>query len=226
VGEPTELRVVTAHKGVYVHRTTVTGLEAHSSSLHRGVSAIYAANEIISEIMRMGAERRAAAQPDSGFDPPYTTFNVGTIAGGTAFNIVPRHCEFVWDIRLLPGDDLAALRGRISAFVERELLPRLRQVHPGASVVTEILAETPALVPDPTSPAEALARQLTGANATSTVAFASEAGIFREEGIPAVLCGPGSIDQAHQPNEYITLEQLAAGERFLRRLADWAESAR
>ena len=159
---------------------------------------------------------------DSRFDPPYTSFNIGRIAGGAAVNIIARDCAFDWEFRPVPGEDAAALRRRIDDFVTADLLPRLRAGHPDAAVETETLALVPPLVPDPGSPAEALARDLTGANEATTIAFATEAGLFQAAGIPAVICGPGSIEVAHQPDEFITRDQLAAGGAFLDRLLAWA----
>ena len=224
VGEPTSLQVANAQKGCNFYRTRVTGRDAHSSKPDSGVNAIAAAAEIIGEIGRLAAEARARAQPDSGFDPPFTTFNIGHIAGGTASNIIARECVFDWDLRALPGEDAEALTARLDAFVAAELLPRLRAVYPGATVETETVVAVPPLVPQAGSPAEALVRRLTGANTVTTVAFASEAGLFQQAGIPAILCGPGSIDVAHQPNEFIARDQLAAGQAFLARLLAWART--
>lgn len=218
MGEPSEMRVANAHKGIQFLRTAVTGHEAHSSAPEHGVNAITAASEIIAEIGRVAAECRAAAKPGSRFDPPYTSFNIGRIEGGTAVNIIARDCAFEWEFRTVPGEDDAGPRRRIEQFVENELLPRMRGVYPGANVATETAALVPPLVPDPGSRAEMLARELTGANETTTIAFATEAGLFQAAGIPAVICGPGSIEVAHKPNEYITHAQLAAGSAFLERL--------
>jgi acetylornithine deacetylase len=226
IGEPSEMRVANAHKGIQFLRTSVTGKEAHSSAPEHGVNAIAAAAEIIAAIGRVAAECRAAARSDSGFDPPYTSFNIGRIEGGTAVNIIARDCAFEWEFRTLPGEDDAAPRRRIEQFIEHDLLPRMRAVHPGARIATETAAMVPPLVPDPGSPAEVLARELTGANEVTTIAFATEAGLFQAAGIPAVICGPGSIAVAHQPNEFITAAQLAAGGRFLDRLLDWARRGR
>lgn len=220
VGEPTEMRVVTAHKGCYLYRTTVTGLEAHSSAPRHGVSAIMEASRLIGFIGRL-AEEHAESGGDPRFDPPHTTFNVGIVEGGTAFNIIARQCRIVWEFRAVPTDDPAAIEARLERFVETELLPRMRATYPEASVVTERVVAMPAFAPERDSPAEALARRLTGANGTGTVAFGTEAGLFQTAGIPTVVCGPGSIDQAHQPDEFISLGQVAAGERFLRRLGEW-----
>jgi len=222
VGEPTNMAVANAHKGCHVFATAVTGLAAHSSAPQRGVNAILAASEIIQFIAGLASEARAASRPESGFEPPYTSSNIGSIAGGTAMNIIPRDCEFTWDFRPLPGEDTAAIRDRIDRFIAADLLPRLRRVHPGADVTTRALASIPGLVAQPGSPAEELARQLTGANQSTVVAYGTEAGLFQGAGIPAVICGPGSMEQGHQPNEFITIEQLEAGTAFQRRLADWA----
>jgi acetylornithine deacetylase len=222
VGEPTDMKIVNAHKGVTVFRTTVTGKEAHSSQPHRAASAIEAAARLIGFLADLAEEKRAQAPADSRFEPPFTSFNVGTIAGGTAQNIVPRHCSFTWEYRELPGDDGAAILERFTRFAEDQVLPGLRANAPEAAIVTDSLAGAPALSPEPDSEAEALVRALTGANTTHAVSFAAEAGLFQQAGFPAVICGPGSIDQAHQANEFIELDQVEACEVVLRRLIDWA----
>ena len=223
IGEPTAMQVANRQKGCNFFRTHVTGLEGHSSAPGRGVNAILAATGIIAEIERLAAEARARAHPEHGFDPPHTTLNIGTIAGGAAVNIIARDCEFEWDLRNIPEDDAVAMKGRIDRFIATDLLPRMRAAHPAAAVETEIITAVPPLVPDPNSPAEALARRLTGANGTTAVSFATEAGLFQQAGIPAIVCGPGSIEVAHRPNEYITRAELAAGAQFLDRLLAWAE---
>jgi acetylornithine deacetylase len=223
IGEPTSMQVANAQKGCAFFRTFVTGRDGHSSAPHRGVNAIEAAVRIIAEIGRLGAEaERRGGGPR--FDPPHTTLNVGTIAGGAAVNIIARDCSFDWDLRAVPGDDPLAMKAEIDAFIAAELLPPMRAVFPGADIATETVVSVPPLVPDPGSPAETLARRLTGANTATTVSFASEAGLYQQVGIPAIICGPGSIDVAHQPNEFITREELAAGQGFLDRLLDWARS--
>ncbi|MGE5268278.1 MAG: acetylornithine deacetylase [Thiohalocapsa sp.] len=224
VGEPTSMQIANAQKGCSFFRTRIVGLDGHSSAPDRGVSAIAAAAEIINEISRLHAEAKGRARPDSGFDPPHTTLSVGTIAGGTAVNIIARECGFEWDLRTLPDDDAAALKARIDAFISGDLLPRMRAVHAQAAVETETVVAVPPLMPAPGSPAEALARRLIGANTTTTVSFASEAGLYQQAGIPAIVCGPGSIDVAHKPDEFITLPELAAGQAFLDRLLAWAET--
>ena len=222
IGEPTSMRIVNAHKGITTFRTRVTGREAHSSQPHRSANAIMAAAEMIGFLGRLAAEKRASAPPDSPFEPPYTSLSVGTIEGGTALNIVPRHCEFVWEIRPLPGDSAEDMADRFDRFAEDEVLPRLRQTAPEAAIVTETSSAAPPLSPERDSPAEALLRLLTGANRTHVVSYGTEGGLFQEAGFSAVVCGPGSIDQAHRPDEYIELSQIAACEAFLRKLIAWA----
>lgn len=226
VGEPTSMQIVTAHKGIRDYVTEITGVAAHSSAPHLGVNAIAYAGEVIGFIMQMAADEREAADPDSGFHPPFTTFNVGQIRGGEAHNIIPEHCSFAWEFRTLPGRDPDAIKARYDAFIDTEIAPRLRAENPAARVETIQVAAVPPLVPQPDSPAERLARHLTGANATHTVSFVSEASQYQEAGVPTVLCGPGNIEQAHQPDEWIAVSQLRACEEFLQRLQDWAESGK
>ncbi|WP_343068926.1 acetylornithine deacetylase [Azospirillum tabaci] len=217
VGEPTSMGVVLAHKGCYVLRTTVTGHEVHSSQIDRGVSAVMIAARLVTLVGDMAAENAAAADPACGFDPPFTTLQVGTIEGGTAANITARHCSFVWDIRPLPGDDWTRYRDRFEAECER-LRAAMRRISPDCDIRTEQLAGVPGLAPEPDGPAAQLCHALTGRNDTGMVSFAAEAGQFQEAGLSTVLCGPGSIDQAHQPNEYIDVAQVTACEGFLRDL--------
>src|SRR5207248_4186596 len=163
VGEPTSMQIANAQKGCAFFRTRVLGQEGHSSAPGRGVNAIFAAAEIISEIAKIAGEARARARHESGFDPPHTTLSVGTIEGGAAVNIIARDCAFDWDLRNVPEDDARAMKARIDAFIATDLVPRMRAVYPQAAVETETIVEVPPLLPDPGSPAEALARRLTGA---------------------------------------------------------------
>ncbi len=218
IGEPTEMRVVDAHKGINSFMTTVTGHETHSSLTHHGVNAVMTAGRLIAFLGDLAAEKAANPEAGSRFDPPYSTIHVGTVEGGTALNIVSRHCEFKWEIRALPGDDPAETVARLDEFCARELMPAMRRIAPDSGIETAPKVTVPALSPDPGSPAEQLAFALTGTNATHAVSYATEGGQFQQAGLPAVVCGPGSIDQAHKPNEWISLEQVAAGERFTRRL--------
>ena len=222
IGEPTSMKLVTAHKGVSGFETRITGREAHSSQPQNAASAIMAAAELVAFIAGMAEERRGGLHQNERFEPPYTSFNVGTIEGGSALNIVPRHAAFKWEFRLVPGDDGEAILARFKRFAEDQVLPRLRAQAPEAEITTEVLAQVPPLRPESDSPAEVLVRLLTGTNRSETVAYGTEGGLFQEAGFSTVVCGPGSIDQAHRPDEFIELAQVEACTTFLRKLIDWA----
>jgi len=219
VGEPTDMTVVNAHKGVRSFRTALTGLEQHSSATHRGVNAVMYACEIVHFLSQLAEEWRATrSRPESGFEPPHTSIHVGTIQGGTAQNIIPRHCAFTWEYRLIPGDDGEEIRARFDDFVATKILPRMRAVWPEASVETQARAAVPPLVPEEGSSAEALCKALARTNQVGVVSYGTEAGQFQEAGISTVVCGPGNIAQAHKPNEFIELSQVKKCEDFLKRL--------
>lgn len=220
IGEPTSMRLVTGHKGVNLFRTRVIGRAAHSSQPHRGAGAILAAGRLIDYLWRLGEEQRQ--QRDPRFEPPWTTVQVGLIEGGTAVNILPAECSFFWEYRNLPSQDSSAIRKLFEDYCEREVLPGLREFAPEARIETEAVALVPPLAQEEDGAAEALVRRLTGANESAAVSFATEGGLFQRAGLSTVVCGPGSIDQAHQPDEYIELEQIEACIAFMRRLADWA----
>ncbi len=222
IGEPTEMQIINGHKGMSVFTTAVRGKPAHSSQSERGASAIMAAGQLVAFLSDLAAEKRAAAPDDCPFEPPYTTFNVGLIEGGTALNIIPQDCRFTWEFRILPGDEAQDIRARFDAYVESTVLPRLQEFVPEAGIVTETLAYAPALRPEEKGAAETLVRHLSGLNDSGAVSFATEGGLFQDAGFSTVMFGPGSIDQAHQPNEFIDLSQVAACEAFLKKLGDWA----
>jgi acetylornithine deacetylase len=220
VGEPTQLEVADAHKSILTFFTTVHGFEAHSSKPALGANAVMAAAELVCELNRIADDMVARGDPGGRFDPPYTTVHVGTINGGSARNILPKICSFHWEFRGLPGIDLNEIPDRLNRFAEEVALKRLNRFGPFGRIETELEIAVPGLVPEPGSEAEALALRLAGRNGTIAVPYATEAGRFQEAGIPTIVCGPGSIDQAHQPDEYISLADLAAGEAFMRRLAE------
>jgi len=219
VGEPTNMRVVDAHKSIVSYETVVTGHEAHSSLTHLGVNAIMVAGEVIAEVNRIAREKVAEGDPSGRFVPPCSTVHIGLIAGGTAKNIVPRHCSFTWETRLLPGADPQAVKSRVDRFGE-SLSAELRKVAPEAGIETRCINTVPGLGPAPGSPAETLALLLAKANGTDAVSYGTEAGLFQKAGMPAIVCGPGSIEQAHKPNEFIELAELEKCEAFLQRLAE------
>jgi len=218
VGEPTSMQVADAHKSVGSFFTTVSGFEVHSSSPRRGVNAISGAAMIVAELERIFDELAERGDQTGRFDPPYSTVHVGTINGGTARNITARECRVHWEFRGVPDLDAEEIPRRIDAFVEAQVLPRLRRFGGPAEVRTEMEIVVPGLAPDPGSAAETLAKRLTNSNATITVPYGSEAGRFQQAGIPTVLCGPGDIAQAHQPDEWIEESQIAKCEDFVRRL--------
>ena len=220
VGEPTEMKVVVAHKGKKSVRCRVRGFECHSSLAPRGVNAIEYAAEVIAYLRRM-AQRIAAEGPsDPDYDIPHTTVHTGVVQGGTALNIVPKDCCFDFEFRYLPGDDPEALFDEVRRFAERELEPAMRAVAPETGFSWEEISAFPGLDTPTDAEIVGLAKALSGSNATGKVAFGTEAGLFQSIGIPAIICGPGSIDQAHKPDEFVSLEQVALCERFLRRLMD------
>lgn len=220
VGEPTEMKVVSAHKGITGARTIVTGFETHSSQTHRGVSAVMVAAELIQFLQSLSSEAAANGPHNEMFEPAHSTITVNIIEGGTATNIMARHCTFQWDIRVLPEDSPHRYLDRFRAHCNDVVLPRLRAISPECNIETIVRDPTPPLKAEPQSEAERLCRMLTGDNVTRAVAFAAEAGQFQESGLSVVICGPGSIAQAHQPNEFISIAQVDAGTRFLHDLVN------
>jgi acetylornithine deacetylase len=217
VGEPTSMQVVNAHKSAVRFATDVTGHESHSALTHKGVNAIMVAGEIVHEISRLRDELIDIGDPTGRFDPPYSTIHIGMMSGGTAQNIVPLKCGFGWETRLLPGADRNFVPDRI-ALLQEKLEPAMKAVSATAGIATVRHNEVPGLAIEKDSPAEALALHCSHTNGTHTVSYCTEAGLFQEIGIPAVVCGPGSIEQAHKPDEFIAVEQLRKCEQFFTRL--------
>ncbi|MBA9068538.1 acetylornithine deacetylase [Methylobacterium sp. RAS18] len=218
VGEPTEMQVADAHKSVVTYNTTVHGHAAHSAKPGLGANAVMAAADLIAELNRIADAMVARGDASGRFDPPNTTVHVGVIEGGTARNILPKLCTFLWEFRGLPDLDMTEIPALFAASCERVTRERLNRYGEFGHIATVEEVSVPGLAPDPGSEAERLALRLAGRNATITVPYATEAGRFQRAGIPTVVCGPGSIDQAHQPDEFITLDELARGEAFMRRL--------
>ena len=221
VGEPSMMQVVTGHKGGIGWDMHFRGFEVHSSIAYQGVSAIMMAAKMIEWCNKVNAET-AAATPSAlaaAFDPPYTCLHVGTIHGGTANNITAKDCYFNVNIRLVPGDDVRVWEARVLAKVA-ELEAEMKAVRPEAGITAAQNFELTGLVPESMGKAEEIARRLTGDNATHVVSYGTEAGQFQERGYSAVVCGPGDIAQAHQPNEFITIDQFQQGEAFIARLVE------
>ncbi|GAM96417.1 acetylornithine deacetylase [alpha proteobacterium U9-1i] len=219
VGEPTSMKVVSGHKGVRGFRVEVIGREAHSSLPDDGVSAVMEAMKLMNLVVDLAHEARAHADVQSLFSPPGPTMTIGKIEGGTAMNIIARRCEFLWDLRCPPGIDPDPIEARFRAAAEA-LDTEIKRRAPEGGVTVFRRSNNPPLTPDRTSVAETLARALTGDNDTRAASYAAEAGLFQRAGWPCVLCGPGSITQAHQPDECIELSQIEEGARFMARLIE------
>ncbi|MFN3148014.1 MAG: acetylornithine deacetylase [Paracoccaceae bacterium] len=221
IGEPSMMKVVTAHKGGTGFHTRVVGHEVHSSIMHKGVSAVMEAARLVDWANRMNEANRARPVPEQAadFDPPWTTVHVGRISGGTAGNITAGECRFGLDFRVVPGDILEDWMAAYRAEVAR-VEAAMQSVHPDARIELTPYFHVPALMPETDGAAERIVRALTGDNGLHVVSYGTEAGQFQERGYSAVVCGPGDIAQAHQPNEYLTVDQFRAGERFIHRLVD------
>lgn len=220
VGEPSLMKAVGGHKGAAFFRIVVNGREAHSSQTHLGVSANMAAAELIATLSALSVELAARADPASPFEPKGTSLTIGRIDGGTAANILARRCEIVFDVRAEPGDDpmivLAPLRAQVV-----DLDARLKARDPDCGALFEDLANVPSMAPEDGGAAEAFVRGLTGDNGPlRAVPYAAEGGQFQGAGFSTVICGPGAIDQAHQPDEYVEIDQMHQGAAFMIRLAE------
>lgn len=219
VGEPTSMKVVSGHKSVRGFRVEVIGREAHSSLPDDGVSAVAEALKLMNLVIEMTHEARAHADVQSLFSPPGPTMTIGKVEGGTAMNIIARRCEFFWDLRCPPGINPDPIEARFRAAAEK-LDAEIKARAPEGGVNVFRRSDNPPLTPDRSSAAEILARALTGDNDTRAESYAAEAGLFQRAGWPCVLCGPGSIRQAHQPDEWIELSQIEEGARFMTRLIE------
>jgi acetylornithine deacetylase len=217
IGEPTEMRIVNAHKGQCTFETRIVGREAHSSAPHLGVNAIDIAMRLIAYLKAVAVEIESLPQRMHGATPPYSTINVGTITGGQQVNIVPAECRFEWEIRAIPGHDVDDIVARFNAYAA-ELVTEFSQKFSGASIETIMTSAVAPFFRQDDSPAETLVKSLAGTNEAGTVAFGTEAPCYQQAGMSVVVFGPGSIAQAHKPDEFITLEQVDACVEFMRRL--------
>ncbi|MGY9030173.1 MAG: acetylornithine deacetylase [Rhodobacterales bacterium] len=216
VGEPSMMKAVTGHKGGNAFATHVVGFEVHSSIHYRGVSAVHEGARLIQWATEQN-ELNGAATPGplaSMFDPAYTTWHVGIISGGTADNITAKDCHFNMGYRAVPGDDTARLNQMYFDKVN-EVKAAMQAVHPEADIVLTPRFAVPPLKPEESGEAEGLVRAVTGDNAAHVVSYGTEAGQFQDAGYSAVVCGPGDIAQAHQPNEFIEVAQFEAGHQFM-----------
>ncbi len=223
VGEPTMMGVVNAQNAGGGIIATFTGFEAHSSMTHLGVSALPFAGAFIHWLNALQVELAGRKRTDIDTVPGHTTINVGVINGGTAGNILARECTLNWGYRTLPGDDPWEVQRRAEAYIAELLLPKMRAKHPDANITLKRRSFVPGLLPQENEEAAKLALQWTGGNRTYAVPYGTEAGIFRGHGIPTVICGPGDIAQAHQPNEFVARSQMDACDAFLGKMIGWAE---
>ena len=219
IGEPTSMQPVVAHKGIHVWRCKVHGKAAHSSLPPKGSNAIEYAARLICRIRDVADSFKAQGPYDAFFDVPYTTMGTNQISGGIAVNTIPELCEFAYEFRNLPGLSPDFVQGQIEAYVQQELLPRMRQEFADARIEFESVASVPAFDAAETLAINQLVQALTGDREKRKVGYATEAGLFQQAGIPTVVCGPGAIAEAHKANEYVEIAQLQRCETFLRKLA-------
>ena len=218
IGEPTEMRLIDGHKGCYEYTTTFKGLEGHSSMPDGGVSAIDYAVKFITQLLQVRDDIKSRPSASDRFEPPYTTVHVGRIDGGTARNVIAKHCSVDWEIRPVQRRDADEAKAAMASFVETQLKPEMKAIDDTADIITEIICEVDGL--EPVAPSEALdmVTDLTGANRTHVVSFGTEAGLFQGAGMSSIICGPGSIAQAHKADEYLSIDQLKACLAMLEKL--------
>ena len=220
VGEPSMMGIINGHKGICLHEVNIYGHEAHSSLTHLGLSANMVAVDLMHDLAELARQLWENADPDNGFMPPHSTLTIGRIEGGTAPNILARHCRFLFDLRSPPGDNADEI---LAPFMAKcaDLNREMAAAFPEAGIKVTKIASTVPMAPQADKRAEDFVRKLTGDNiAASKVAYAAEAGQFQAAGFPTVICGPGSIEQAHQPDEFIAADQMERGAAFMRRLAE------
>jgi acetylornithine deacetylase len=219
VGEPTEMKVITQHKGKYSARAHFTGRSGHSSLPGEGVNAVEFASEFVVFLRKLGRKCRDEGPHDDEFVPNHTTFHTGVIKGGTQLNIIPQNCFVDFEFRNLPNDDRDALKAQIFEYLDTILIPEMRETYADVGVEIEVVSDMPGLATGDDEEVTKLVMALTGANTTGKVSFGTEAGVFSAMGdIPTVVCGPGNIEQAHKPDEFIELDQLGRCEVFLDKL--------
>ena len=218
VGEPTSMIPAIAHKGVYRYKCCVRGKEAHSSLTPHSVNAIEMAARVVGRVRDMAEDFEKNEPRFEGFDVPFSTSSVGQFHGGIADNVVPRDAEFRYEFRDLPTANAAQMQSEVVAYA-KSLEPAMKKVAPAAGFEFETICEIPSFLGSKDDPVTRLAQELSGEKSTTLVAFGTEAGLFKNAGISTVVCGPGSIQQAHQPDEYVSLEQLGRCEAFMQGLA-------
>ncbi|MHC8320008.1 acetylornithine deacetylase [Pseudomonas sp. GB2N2] len=224
IGEPTELKPVLGHKGKLAMRCDVHGEACHSAYAPLGVNAIEYAAELMGELGRIGNRLKASEHHDERFDPPFSTVQTGVISGGKALNIVPADCRFDFEIRALPSHDPSEVAQELKAYAEQQVLPRMRAVSERSEIRFSQLSAYPGLATDAHSEAAELIAAFSGSREFGTVAFGTEGGLFDAAGIPTVVCGPGSMDQGHKPDEFVSIEQLNGCDEMLQRMLSFISS--
>ncbi len=216
VGEPSMMKPISGHKSIAIFETRVEGFAGHSSDIRQGVSAVMAAAQLVAKLGEM--QQQEQKHKDDRFDPPWTSVHVGVIKGGTAVNIIAPSCSFLWDLRALPEDDEQALPKAFEEWHQQHILPAMRAVHEGCSIETRSKAAVASLKPEVDSEAERLVRKITGDNQHRYAGYVTEAGQYQRAGIASIVCGPGSIDQAHKANEFLEKEQLEKSCSFVEKI--------
>lgn len=218
IGEPTEMRIIDGHKGCNEYTTRFNGLAGHGSLPDHGVNAVEYAVRYVNHLLGLKEALRARVPDNSPFDPPWTTVNVGALVGGVAHNVIAPSAQVDWEMRPVQQGDAEFVKDSLRRYCEDELLPKMRAVHPGAFITTDTIGEVVGLIPTDENEARKIVSELTGANSCDVVAFGTEAGLFQAMGTDVVVCGPGSIEQAHKADEFIALEQLGQCLGMLERL--------
>jgi acetylornithine deacetylase len=219
IGEPTSMRVIEGHKGCYEYSTHFHGLEGHGSSPDLGVNAVDYAVRYVGRLLELKTDLRGLAPPGSRFEPPWTTVNIGALTGGVAHNVIASRAQVDWEMRPVQASDAEYVKKSLHSYCEHTLLPAMRAVWPDARIETEVIGEVDGLIPAEENEAKRIVAELTGANGADLVPFGTEAGIFQALGMDVVVCGPGSIDQAHKADEYLEIDQLEQCLSMLERLA-------
>ena len=220
IGEPTEMRIIDGHKGCNEYTTHFNGLAGHGSLPDHGVNAVEYAVRYVNHLLGLKDALRARAPKGSPFDPPWTTVNVGSVVGGVAHNVIAPSATVEWEMRPVQPGDAEFVKDSLRQYCETELLPKMQAIHPDAFITTDVIGEVVGLMPTDENEARRIISELTGANSSDVVAFGTEAGLFQALGTDVVVCGPGSIEQAHKADEFVALDQLAQCLGMLERLGN------
>ena len=209
IGEPTNMRIIEGHKGCHEYSTHFHGLEGHGSAPDLGVNAVEMAVRYVTRLLDLREDVKKLTPDDSPFDPPWTTLNIGALNGGQVHNVIPAKASVDWEMRPVQQGDATYVNDALATYCNDVLLPSMRAIHPDASITTEVIGEVAGLIPTNSNEARKIMSELTGANTADVVSFGTEAGLFQSIGMDVVICGPGSIEQAHKADEFLALDQLA-----------------